>query len=59
MYEFKKIKLIRPGEKKTIITEASKKQRELFEKFNIDYPVKPSYKKCGILGYAGRGKRDD
>jgi len=35
MYEFKKIKLIGLGEKKTIITEVSKKQRELFEKFRI------------------------
>lgn len=40
MYEFKKIKLIKLGEKKTIITEVSKKQRELLKKFNIDYPVK-------------------
>lgn len=36
MYEFKKIKLISLGEKKTIITEVSKKQRELFEKFKIN-----------------------
>ena len=35
MYEFKKIKLIGLGEKKTVITEVSKKQRELLEKFNI------------------------
>ncbi|MCG2790716.1 MAG: transposase, partial [Actinomycetia bacterium] len=35
MYEFKKIKLIGLGEKKTIITEVSKKQRELFERFRI------------------------
>jgi len=35
MYEFKKIKLVGLGEKKTIITEVSKKQRELFEKFRI------------------------
>ncbi len=40
MYEFKKITLIKLGERKTIITEVSKKQRELFKKFNIDYPVK-------------------
>ena len=40
MYEFKKIKLIKLGEKKTIITEVSKKQRELLKKFNIDYPIK-------------------
>ena len=36
MYEFKKIKLIGLGEKKTIITEVSKEQRELFEKFKIN-----------------------
>ena len=36
MYEFKKIKLIHLGEKKTIITEVSKKQRELFKKFKIN-----------------------
>jgi len=36
MYEFKKIKLIGLGEKKTIITEVSKKQRELLEKFKIN-----------------------
>jgi len=35
MYELKKIKLVRLGEKKTIITEISKKQRELFDKFKI------------------------
>jgi transposase len=40
MYEFKKIKLITLGERKTIITEVSKKQRELFEKFNINSPIK-------------------
>lgn len=38
MYEFKKIKLIHLGEKKTTITEVSKKQRELFKKFNINLP---------------------
>jgi len=36
MYEFKKIKLIGLGEKKTVITEVSKKQRELLEKFKIN-----------------------
>lgn len=36
MYEFKKIKLIGLGEKKRVITEVSKKQRELFEKFKIN-----------------------
>ncbi|MBA7688770.1 IS1634 family transposase ISMac12 [subsurface metagenome] len=36
MYEFKKIKLIHLREKKTIITEVSKKQRELFKKFKIN-----------------------
>jgi len=40
MYELKKIKLIHLGEKKTIITEVSKKQRELFEKFKIEIPYK-------------------
>ena len=40
MYELKKIKLITLGEKKTIITEVSKKQRELFEKFDIESPHK-------------------
>jgi len=40
MYEFKKIKLIKLRERKTIITEVSNKQRELFKKFNIDYTVK-------------------
>lgn len=38
IYELKKIKLIRLGEKKKIITEVSKKQRELLEKFNIKPP---------------------
>jgi transposase len=36
MFEFKKIKLITFGKKKKIITEVSKKQRELFEKFQIN-----------------------
>jgi len=40
MYELKKIKLIHLGEKKTIITEVSKKQRKLFEKFDIESPHK-------------------
>lgn len=40
MYELKKIKLITLGEKKTIITEVSKKQRELFEKFDMESPHK-------------------
>lgn len=40
MYEFKKIKLIKLGERKTIINEVSKKQRELLEKFNINQPMK-------------------
>ncbi|MHB8277245.1 MAG: IS1634 family transposase [Candidatus Humimicrobiaceae bacterium] len=40
IYELKKIKLITLGEKKTIITEVSKKQRELFEKFDIESPHK-------------------
>ena len=39
MYELKKIRLIRLGEKKTIISEVSKKQRQLFEKFNIKLPA--------------------
>ncbi|MBA7707949.1 IS1634 family transposase ISMac12 [subsurface metagenome] len=38
IYEFKKIKLIQIGEKKRIITEVSKKQRDLLEKFNIKPP---------------------
>ncbi len=40
IYELKKIKLIRLGEKKTVITEVSKKQRQLLEKFNIKSPDK-------------------
>ena len=40
IYELKKIKLIRLGEKKTVITEISKKQRQLLEKFNIKSPDK-------------------
>ena len=39
MYELKKIRLIRLGEKKTIISEVSKKQRQLFEKFNHKPPA--------------------
>ena len=39
IYELK-IKLIRLGEKKTIITEISKKQRQLLKKFNIKSPDK-------------------
>lgn len=38
MYELKKIKRIYLGEKKTVITEVSKKQRELFQSFDIDPP---------------------
>jgi len=38
MYELKKIKLIHLGEKKTVITEISKRQRELFAAFEIDLP---------------------
>jgi len=49
MYELKKIKLIHLGEKKTIITEISKKQRELFKKFKINYCRKHSHKNSGIL----------
>ncbi|MBW2334517.1 MAG: transposase, partial [Deltaproteobacteria bacterium] len=41
MYEFKKIKLIRLGAKKTIVTEVSKKQRELFQSFKIPQPTRP------------------
>ena len=41
MYDFKKIKLIRLGTKKMIITEVSKKQRELFQSFNISLPIRP------------------
>jgi len=41
MYEFKKIKLIRLGAKKTIVTEVSKKQRELFQSFKITPPIRP------------------
>jgi len=38
MYELKKIKLIHLGEKKTVITEVSKKQRDLLKAFDIDPP---------------------
>ena len=38
IYEFKKIRLIQIGERKTVITEISKKQRELFKKFKISPP---------------------
>jgi len=38
MYELKKIKRIQLGEKKTVITEVSKKQRELFKAFEIEPP---------------------
>jgi len=41
MYELKKIKLIRLGEKKMIVTEISKKQRELFQSFKIPLPTRP------------------
>ncbi len=37
-YSLKKIKLIQLGEKKTVITEVSKKQRDLFKNFGIDTP---------------------
>ncbi len=40
IYELEKIKLIRLVEKKTVITEVSKKQRQLLEKFNIKSPDK-------------------
>jgi transposase len=40
MYELKKIKRIQLGEKKTIITEVSKRQRELFKSFEIEPPNK-------------------
>jgi transposase len=36
MYELKKIKLIQIGEKKKIITEVSKTERELLKKFKIN-----------------------
>ncbi len=39
-YELEKIRLIWLGEKKTIITEVSKKQRQLLEQFNIKSPDK-------------------
>jgi len=38
MYELKKIKLIHLGEKKTVVTEVSKRQRDLFKAFKIDPP---------------------
>ena len=38
MYELKKIKRVQLGEKKTVITEVSKKQRELFKAFEIEPP---------------------
>jgi transposase len=38
MYELKKIKLIHLGEKKTVITEVSKRQRDLFQAFKIELP---------------------
>ncbi len=41
MYEFKKIKLIRLGTKKMIVTEVTKKQRELFQSFKISLPTWP------------------
>jgi transposase len=41
MYELKKIKLIRLGTKKMIVTEVSKKQRELFQSFKIPLPTRP------------------
>jgi len=41
MYELKKIKLIRLGMKKMIVTEVSKKQRELFQSFKISLPTRP------------------
>ena len=41
MYELKKIKLIRLGTKKMIVTEVSKKQRKLFKSFNISLPPRP------------------
>ena len=39
IYELKKIKWIQLDEIKTIITEISKKQRELFKYFDIDLPA--------------------
>ena len=41
MYELKKIKLIRLGTKKMIVTEVSKRQRELFRSFKIPLPARP------------------
>jgi transposase len=41
MYELKKIKLIRLGTKKMIVTEVSKKQRKLFQDFKIPLPTRP------------------
>ena len=38
IYDLKKIKHIQIGEKKTIITEVSKKQRDLFTRFDIQPP---------------------
>ena len=38
MYELKKIQLIHLGEKKTVITEVSKRQRDLFQAFKIELP---------------------
>ena len=41
MYELKKIKLIRLGTKKMIVTGVSKKQRKLFQDFKIPLPTRP------------------
>ena len=38
IYEFKKIRMIKIGKRKTVITEISKRQRELFKKFKIRLP---------------------
>ena len=44
------IKRIQLGEKKTTITEVSKKQRELFKAFEIEPSNKHCYNWAGILG---------
>jgi len=42
-YELKKLKVVRLNNGKTFLTELLKRQRTLFEQFDLSIPVKPSY----------------
>jgi hypothetical protein len=42
-YELKKLRAVTLNSGKSYLTEVSKKQRILFEKFDVPVPVTPSY----------------